>query len=451
MPRPSGERPNVIVFFTDQQRWDTAGVHGNPLDLTPNFDAMAREGAFFRHAFTCQPVCAPARSCLQTGQYATTTGVWRNGLALRHDSRTLAHAFGDAGYRTGYIGKWHLSQHEPVPKEDRGGYDYWLASNALEHTSFPYDCVTYDGDGNKVKLPGYRVDGLTDAAIRFVDARQAEPFFLFLSYLEPHHQNQIDDYPPPDGYRERYEGLAVPSDLAALGGSTRQHLAGYYGIVKRLDEALGRLRDALKSLDLSENTILVYTTDHGCHFKTRNAEYKRSCHEASIRIPLAMTGPGLSGGARVEDLVSLVDVPPTILDGAGLPPPDGVQGRSLMPLIRGDPSGWPDDVFVQISESQIGRAVRTRRWKYGVTAAGKGGTSAPASERYVEQYLYDLARDPYELNNLAGLASHARVAERMRERLTRRMVEAGEPAPTLDPAPPREGSGPPVPDEAVDA
>ena len=279
----TSEKPNVIVFFTDQQRWDSTGVHGNPLDLTPNFDRMARQGTHLHTTVTCQPVCGPARSCLQTGMYATTTGCFRNAIPLPQDARTLAHFFGEGGYDTGYIGKWHLADRGvagPVPEANRGGYQSWLASNALEFTSDAYDTVMYDNEGAAVKLPGYRVDALTDAAIRYVDDHQQNPFFLFLSYIEPHHQNHIDDYPPPDGYRERYAGRWTPPDLLALGGSSQQHLGGYWGMIKRLDEALGRLLDALKSLGLDENTIVLYTTDHGCHFKTRNDEYKRSCHEA---------------------------------------------------------------------------------------------------------------------------------------------------------------------------
>ena len=227
-------RPNVIVFFTDQQRWDTSGLHGNPLDLTPNFDRMAKRGTHVANSFTCQPVCGPARSCLQTGQYATQTGCWRNGIPLAEDTVTLAHHFSEAGYDTGYIGKWHLydsSVSGPVPESHRMGYDYWLALNVLEFTSDAYSTVMYDNDNNEVFLPGYRVDGQTDAIIRYVADHREDPFFLFTSYIEPHHQNHIDDYPPPDGYRERYAGKWTPPDLAALGGSTHQHLAGYYGMV----------------------------------------------------------------------------------------------------------------------------------------------------------------------------------------------------------------------------
>ncbi|MDP6039177.1 MAG: sulfatase-like hydrolase/transferase [Candidatus Latescibacteria bacterium] len=425
------ERPNVIVFFTDQQRWDTSGLHGNPMDLTPNFDAMAQRGTHVAQSFTCQPVCGPARSCLQTGQYATNTGCWRNGIPLKDDARTLAHHFKGAGYQTGYIGKWHLANEDPVPKGQRGGYDHWLAANVLEFCSDAYDTVMYNNDNEEVKLPGYRVDAQTDVMIRFIDAHQDDPFFLFVSYLEPHHQNHLDDYPPPDGYRERYAGGWVPPDLAALGGSTHQHLGGYYGMVKRLDEALGRTFDALKSLGLSDNTVVMFTSDHGCHFKTRNGEYKRSCHESSIHVPTAFCGPGFDGGGQIQELVSLVDLPPTLLDAAGISVPDEMEGRSILPLVKGDREGWPEEVFVQISEAQVGRAVRTQRWKYCVDAPDKNGGQDAGSDTYVEQYLYDLQADPYELRNLIEMESHRIVADVMRERLVRRMVEVGEKAPEI--------------------
>ena len=251
MAPSSVNRPNVIVFFTDQQRWDTTGVHGNPLNLTPNFDRMARAGTDVHYSVTCQPVCGPARSCLQTGQYATNTGVFHNGDTLKEDAVTLAQCFNDAGYATGYIGKWHLASQDPVPEEERGGYQYWLGSNMLEYTSDAYDTVMFDNDGQPVKLPGYRVDALTDAAIRYIDGHQDEPFFLFVSYLEPHHQNRRRRLPAAGRLPREYTGRWTPPDLQALGGSSAQQLGGYYGMVKRLDEALGRLSDALKSLTLA--------------------------------------------------------------------------------------------------------------------------------------------------------------------------------------------------------
>ncbi|OHD69454.1 MAG: arylsulfatase [Spirochaetes bacterium RBG_13_68_11] len=439
-------RPNVIVFHTDQQRWDSTGVHGNPLGLTPNFDRAAMEGTHLFNSFTCQPVCAPSRASLQTGLFATSTGVFRNGIPMRRDLPTLAGCFRGAGYRTAYIGKWHLASHPgaprgPVAEADRAGYEEWLAADALEHTSEEYRTVLYDTDGKPVRLPGYRVDALADAAIRFIDrqssSQPSQPFFLFLSFLEPHFQNHRDDYPAPDGYAERYQGRWLPADLAALGGSSHQHFGGYCGMVKRLDEAFGRIRDALKSLDLGERTIVLFTSDHGCHFKTRNDEYKRSCHESSIRVPTLLVGPGFDGGGRVRELVSMVDLPPTLLDAAGIPAPPSLHGRSVMPLIRSERQGWPDHVFIQISEAQIGRAVRTARWKYSVSAPGKNGWDEPAADSYEEEFLYDLRADPCELTNLVGLESHRAVADRLRSLLLGRIREVEGRDAAIAPAPSR--------------
>jgi len=438
-------RPNVVVFFTDQQRWDSTGVHGNPLDLTPNFDRLAQQGVHFANTFSAQPVCGPSRACLQTGTYQNRHGVFYNNLPLPRDATTLAHCFRDADYDTGYIGKWHLGdpyrmvpEHGPVPVEERGGYEYWLGANGPELISDAYDAILYDQDDQPVKLPGYRVDAVTDAAIRYIDLHQTQRFYLFVSYLEPHMQNTRDDYPAPDGYAERYVGRWMPADLAALGGNSHKQIAGYWGMVKRLDEALGRLLDVLKSLHLLDNTIVVFTSDHGCHFRTRNRSYKRSCHESSIRVPLAIWGPGLRG-RRIEQLFSLIDLPSTLLDAVGLPIPEPMQGHSAMPLVRGETGAWQEEVFVQISDPEMGRAVRTRRWKYCVSDADKDPRGQISSSDYKEKYLYDLMADPYELNNLIGLESHREVSEVMRRRLVRRMVEAGEEAPEIKLAPSRPG------------
>ncbi|MCG3179164.1 MAG: Arylsulfatase [Phycisphaerae bacterium] len=441
MARTTGDRPNVVVFFTDQQRWDSMGLHGNPLELTPNLDRMAAEGTFPACAFTPQPVCGPARACLQTGLYATQTGCFTNGRAhLTRDYRTLADCFNDAGYRTGYIGKWHLGGPddggEAVSPEYRGGYADWLAANCLEFTSDAYRTRMFDAESRPHDLPGYRVDAVADCVIRYIDRHRDDPFFLFSSFIEPHFQNHLDDYPAPDGYRERYTGRWTPADLAALGGTTHQHLGGYWGMVKRLDEAFGRVLDALKSLDLRRNTVVLFTSDHGCHFKTRNGEYKRSCHDSSIRVPMALSGPGFDGGGRLRQLVSLLDMPPTLLDACGLQVPPAMKGRSILPLLGGrDVPDWPTDVFAQISESQVGRCVRTQRWKYGVDAPGADTRNDAGAERYVEQYLYDLASDPHELRNLVDLKSHRVVCDVMRERLLRRLADAGEPPATIDPPP----------------
>lgn len=443
----SSPRPNVLVFFTDQQRHDTTGVHGCPLGLTPNFDRLARQGTHVARSFTCQPVCGPARACLQTGMYATQTGVWCNGLRPHSHLPFLSHHFNAAGYHTGYIGKWHLMPHEfhgAVPREGQGEYRTWLGANLLEFVSDAYDTRLWDNEGREQRLPGYRVDALTDAAVRFAErcTRNQEPFFLFLSFLEPHHQNHRDDYPAPAGGADPYVGAWLPPDLARLGGTAPQHWPGYCGMIKRLDEALGRLLDALRSLGQLDHTIVLCTSDHGNHFKTRNAEYKRTCHDAALRVPTALRGPGFDGGGALRQLVSLVDLPPTLLAAAGLPVPPHLSGRSILPLLGGRPApDWPDEVFAQISESQTGRCIRTQRWKYSVRCPETDPAGQPVSragaEVYADDFLYDLEADPWELNNLIGLSTHAAVVARMRERLIRRMTAIGESVPRILDAPTR--------------
>lgn len=428
------KRPNVIVFFTDQQRFDTTGVHGNPMGLTPNFDRIAQMGTHVANAFTCQPLCGPSRAALQTGRYATATGVFRNEINLDPEIPTLGRVFAENGYRTGYIGKWHLAGGDPVPPDMRGGYEEWLAANHLEFVSDAYDTRLTDGDGVEHRLPGYRVDAMTDAAIRYIDAHKEDPFLLFVSFLEPHHQNHTDDYPAPTGYREELQKrLWTPPDLQTLQGTSSWHLPGYYGMVKRLDEALGRLLDAVKSLGLEDDTIVLFTSDHGCHFKTRNDEYKRSCHESSIRVPLALTGPGFDSGGRVRALVNNTDIAPTLIDAAGIPVPESMQGRSILPLLRNPKSEWREETFVQISETETGRAIRTARWKYAVTAPYDAEQSGAAE--YEEKALYDLENDPYELVNLIGMPAFAAVTDDLRARLLDWISRIEGENPTIKPHP----------------
>ena len=290
-------------------------------------------------------------------------------------------------------------------------------------------------------FPGYRVDALTDAAIRHIDQRSKadNPFFLFVSYIEPHHQNHRDDYPAPTGYEENYTSAPRPPDLQALVGSSPQHWPGYCGIIKRLDEALGRLIDSLRSVGELDNTIILFTSDHGNHFKTRNEEYKRSCHDASIRTPTAISGPGFNGGGALNQLVSLIYMPATLLNAAGIDVPDEMEGRSILPLVQKTSTEWRDDMFVQISEAQTGRAIRTHSWKYSVRSLETGEDGQPilasCADSYTEDCLYDLLADPWELTNLIGGAAYKEVTADLRQRLLKRMVEAGEKEPQIIEAP----------------
>lgn len=416
----SQRRPNIVVVLVDQQRWDTLGALGCPVGLTPNLDQMAERGTLYTTACAPNPVCAPARAALQTGVYPTSTGVWRNSKFLDQRHRLVGSYLAEAGYRTAQIGKWHLARGNPVPAAEREGYDHWLGSNILEFTSDAYRTVVYDNDDRPVRLPGYRSDALTDAAIRFITDSVADeqPFFCFLNHVEPHQQNELDEFTAPDVYRDAYHGAWLPPDLQQLSGSQHRHISGYYGQIRRLDEGLGRLRDALVSLDVADDTVLIYLSDHGSHFKTRNAEYKRSAHDASIRVPLVLDGPGYRGGGRVTRPVSTIDLVPTVLDAAGIELPDHLDGRPLRERNGAVAGGEDEDdpaVMVQISETEVGRALRTSRWKYHVRAEGLD--DGPAAERYAEVELYDLHVDPYELDNLVDFPNYEEVTAALRERL----------------------------------
>ncbi len=442
------KQPNIIFFFTDQQRWDTCGCYGQELPITPNLDRMASEGVRFEYAFTCQPVCGPARASLQTGKYPTEVGCHTNNRMLPLDEQTIAKWLSKAGYDVSYIGKWHLAscgtrngpddfRTLPVPPERRGGYkDFWLASDVLEFTSHSYDGYMFDGDMNRREFPEgrYRVDVLGDWTLEYLDSRTGEkPFFLFLSFIEPHHQNDHGRYEGPHGSKERWANYMVPGDLVDTEGDWRENFPDYLGCCNSLDENLGRIRDKLNELGIADNTLIIFTSDHGSHFCTRNSEYKRACHDGCIRIPMVIHGPSFTGGQVVQELVSLIDLPPTVLAAGGLETPASMRGRALQVLAGGtatDEKLWPEEVFLQISESHCGRAIRTKKWKYSVRAPEKKG-SDPDSDVYVEDFLYDLEFDPHERNNLVSEPAHKNIRAELAARLKKRMTQAGEREPEI--------------------
>lgn len=438
------EKPNIIFFFVDQQRWDTLGCYGQKLNITPNLDKLAQNGVRFENAFTCQPVCGPARACVQTGKYATEIGCYKNDIALPLDEKTIASYFTDDGYEVGYVGKWHLASQgwknnygkKPIPPERRGGYNgYYRASDILEFTSHGYDGYVFDENMNKVDFKGYRADCITDFALDFIRNRSNDkPFFLFISHIEPHHQNDRFKYEGPHGSKKKFKDYEVPGDLDGTRGNWKRCYPDYLGCCNSLDYNVGRLMDTLKEQGLEDNTIIIYTSDHGSHFKTRNGEYKRSCHDASIRIPMIAHGPGFHGGKVVNELVSLIDIPSTLLACAGIEKGSSMQGNPLQRLLQEENTHWPQEIFVQISENHVGRAIRTHKWKYSVRALGKNGRKVPSSDVYVEDFLYDLEKDPHERNNLVKDSSYVQFRADLAERLKMRMAEAGEKVPDILPA-----------------
>jgi len=452
-------RPDVLIVLTDQQRPDSIGAYGQALPTSPTLDALAADGTVFDSAFTVQPVCGPARAAIQTGMLPTDVGCWRNGLALPDGVPTMASRLAGLGYRTGYVGKWHLAsnrgpslpadrtaaryERKPVPPERRGGYrDAWVAADALELTSGAYRGHLFDEDGDEVRIEGYRVDAVSAIAADRLErlCRDERPFLLFVSHLEPHHQNDRFRTIAPKGTARTFRGFDVPGDLRGTLGDWRWNFAASLACAAAIDSGLDRLLDVLRDHGRFDSTIKVFSSDHGSHFRTRNLEYKRSPHDASIRIPLVVHGPGFGGGRRSDRLVTHLDLLPTLLAAAGADPtgadtggaggPDvgaeGLRGRPLQEAVDG--GGWRDEVLVQISESQIARALRTPTHTFSAAARGVDplrGHRRPRADEYRATHLYDLVADPHQRRNLARDPSAASLRAELADRLAN-AVEAAE-------------------------
>ena len=428
-------RPNILFYFSDQQRPDTIGCYGQRLPVTPRLDALAAEGVRFSRAFSPQPVCGPCRAIFQTGRYATDTGCFRNDILLPRGIKTLANYMEEAGYETAYVGKWHLASQNgaadhrtvAVPREYRGGYSgFWRAADVLEFTSHGYDGFVFDENNRRIDFTGYRTDCITDLALDFFDARQKnKPFFLTVSHIEPHHQNDRGHYEGPLGSRERFADFTLPPDLEALGGNAREEYPDYLGQCAALDRNLGRLIDRLKAEGLYENTVILYASDHGSHFGTRNRDshlnggddYKRTCHDSALHVPLIIRGGAFLGGKTEDRLVSTESLPKTMLALAGVDVGDSMIGEDLSRLITAPDPLRPNEIYAQISESRVGRCVRTADYLYSVYAPGLSGWDHAASDVYADDFLYDLNRDPHELCNLISDPAYGPIKEALREKL----------------------------------
>ena len=431
---------NIIFYFTDQQRWDTCGCFGQPLDITPNLDALARDGVKFDNAFSPQPVCGPCRALFQTGKWPTETGCFRNNIMLPAGVKTLGSYIEEAGYETAYIGKWHLASdgelEKPptidhtvtaIPRELRGGYTgFWRAADVLEFTSHGYDGFVFDENNQRVDFKGYRADCINDMALEFLDGYTGEkPFFMTVSQIEPHHQNDRKHYEGPEGSKERFKDFILPEDLKALGGNAAEEYPDYLGQCASLDENLGRLVAKLKEKGLYENTVIIFASDHGSHFLTRNRDdhlngyddYKRSCHDACLHVPLVIAGGPYRGGRAVEELVSTASLPKTILALAGVDVGDAMIGENLLDVVEKKADNRLNEIFAQISESRVGRCIRTARYTYSVYAPGVNGGAAAASDRYADDFLYDMDQDPHQLNNVVADPAYAQVKAELRKRL----------------------------------
>ena len=461
-PRP---QPNVLMICADQFRADFLGANGeNPSVNTPNLDALAARGTNFCKAVCNQPLCSPSRASFLTGMHATRTGVWKLGLEPDHSLPSIATVMKQAGYSTHFIGKWHVSRTELEggkqqlgwipPGPSRAGFDdTWEGANVLEIVSHPNEGNYWITDGTNIGFKNqYRVDFITDRAVRFLEQKHDKPWLLFVSQLEPHQQNDVDAMVPPERYAEKYLDPFIPGDLRDLPGNWQSRIGGYYGCVQAIDDCVGKLVATLQQTGQLENTIIVFFSDHGCHFRTRMGEYKRVPHDAAIRVPLVFAGPGFDNAIALDEVVSLLDLTPTLIDGAGLEVPATMQGKSLkaLPTDSAARRAWDSTAYIQISASMVGRAVRTKEWMFSVYDPNSEGNAVPDSTQYIDYAMYHTGSDPYQKTNLVGRPAapyigvkgerstegrpeYKEAADKLRADLKQRIVANGEPEPTLKP------------------
>jgi arylsulfatase A-like enzyme len=400
------DRPNILYVFADQMRASATGCMRDEAVQTPHLDRLASQGVLFRNAVANTPVCTPSRGSLLTGRHALTCRCIVNDLRLPEEEQSIADVLKPYGYRTGYIGKWHLdgiSRHmfTPPGRRRHGFDDYWAAYNC-NHRYF--DAKWYEDDSPELRRgEGYDADVQTDQAIAFLERYCNEPFCLYLSWGPPHApyrevpQEFLDIY-PPEGVRLRPNAMgADPADIA-----------GYYAHITALDRDMGRLVEALDRLGLAENTIVVFSSDHGDMLWSHGQVKKQRPWEESIHIPLIVRWPArLPAGERTDLLVGVADHAPTLLGLAGIPVPEQMNGLDLSAALQGQPGADPSSVYIneyvsfdQARDYQPWRGVRTRRYTYARWL--KGGA-----------VLYDNLADPYQLRNLAVEPGHEGLIEEM--------------------------------------
>ncbi|MBN1675375.1 MAG: sulfatase [Kiritimatiellae bacterium] len=399
-------RPNVVFVFADQWRAQATGYAGDGNVRTPNLDRLAADGVNVTQALSGCPVCSPYRASLMTGQFPLTHGVFVNDVLLPHRAPSLADAFSEAGYATAYIGKWHIDGHgrsNYIPPERRQGFEYW---KVLECTHDYNRSAYYAGrSAQKLFWPGYDAIAQTRDAQAYIRNRdRAAPFLLCLSWGGPHAPYQTA---PPE-FRALYEPGAVqlrPNVPAGMTDAARRDLAGYYAHCSALDHCVGRLRATLREEGLEDNTLFVFTSDHGDMLGSQGAAKKQQPWEESIRVPLLLFGPSVLGSAprAVRARIDAPDILPTLLGLCGIAIPDTVEGIDYAECLRGGPD--PSD----------GAALLMCPHPFGQWAQKRGGREYRGlrTERhtYVRDLngpwlLFDNEADPYQQHNLRDDPAH---------------------------------------------
>ena len=401
----SGKRPNLVYVFADQWRAQATGYAGDPNALTPNLNALAAESLNFENAVSGCPVCTPYRASLMTGQYWLRHGLFLNDLCLPSQSVSFAEALQGAGYATGYIGKWHLDGHGRsnfIPPERRQGFDFWRA----QECTHAYNRSQYYADTETpLQWEGYDAEAQTREAQQYIQAHATDkPFALFLSWGPPHNPYET----APEACRSRI----APERLSLRGNvprdweeRARTDLAGYYAHIVALDTCLGQLMDTLRETGLENDTVLVFTSDHGDMLGSQGEERKQRPYDEAIRVPFLLRYPARLGRKprRIQSLLNTPDIMPTLLGLCGAAIPGGVDGHDFSAsLLRGQSP--ESDAALILCVSPFGEWTRA-----------KGGREyrgiRTARHTYVRSLdgpwlLFDNTTDSLQMHNLCGQAEH---------------------------------------------
>lgn len=419
-------KPNLLFVFGDQHRFRDLGCYGNAQVISPHLDAFAGQGLRFEHCVSNVPVCVPMRGSMLTGRYPLGHGALTNDFAIRPDTPSIAHVLNDAGYRTGYIGKWHLGgipRDKFIPVQERLGFSEWKAAEC-NHGYFSdyYD----DEQDQRHPIEGYDAVTQTDLTIEFMQRNRGTPWAAVLSWGPPHDPY---DQCPPD-CRALYDAdklslnpnvqfpVAVSPRMQRDEAQLRNALAGYYAHITALDREFGRLVQALKDSGQWDNTIVVYTADHGDMLGAQGVSNKQFAYDESLLVPLIVAGPGVRCGVTPE-MISLTDLPVTLLGQMGLQFTQPVDGQDYSRVLQNADACGADVCygFVQLPCHQAfgknqyaWRAVRDQRYTYCLSFSQQG---------VVDEYsfLFDNCNDPWQLRNRLHDPALADVQQRLHDRL----------------------------------
>ena len=442
------KRPNLVYVFADQLRWASLGYNGDALARTPHIDALAAESADMVNAVSGHPVCAPYRASLLTGKYTTSTGMVINEIRMNTRHRCFAHVLNDAGYDTSYIGKWHLyaaqlghhfdTKNSFVPPgPDRLGFDGYFAAYNFHHRYYaPYAYYHLDTP-EKIYAEGYEPDFMTDLALaRMKEAAAGDrPFALFLSLGTPHDPWTADnvpreyldmfadtDFPLPPNYRADNDPHAdlwarfFPFERRRL----KEWMRVYYAMVANLDYNVGRLRAALDGLGIAEDTVFVFTSDHGEMFGAHGRRAKNIFYDEAVRVPFLLRwGDRIAPGKR-DFCFNTPDIMPTLLSLMGLECPAEAEGSDLSACIKGEADSDGPSLLMGTGPTAVfgsgreWRGVRDKRFTYAVYRKDR------------KEYLFDNVEDPFQMNNLAQEPKFKGEKERLKAAMYAKMRSLGD-------------------------